>query len=151
MPFRLVAAFDLVLVAFIYVGSVNRPAAKAEQRPSRDVLGTVSSDAAINAVSDGVVVGAPDVDDPSRAPSTPGHQVRRTFAYFGGWFGACWCTSRPCVQELRRCVRPRLGLTLVGFAGLSPHSSNSPGPSVSPSTRVHPNGAKWKAQRPVSS
>ena len=108
MPFRLVAAFDLVLVAFIYVGSVNRPAAKAkaEQRPSRDVLGTVSSDAAINAVSDGVVVGAPDVDDPSRAPSTPGHQVRRTFAYFGGWFGACWLlvylsAVRPGVASVR--------------------------------------------------
>ena len=82
MPFGLVAAFNLVLVAFIYVGSASRPAVKAEQRPSRDVLGTVSSDAVITSVvSDGVVAGLPDVDDvdPSRAPFAPGHQVRRTY------------------------------------------------------------------------
>ena len=42
---------------------------------ARDVLGTVSSDAVITAVPDGVVVGAPDVD-PSCAPLAPGHQVR---------------------------------------------------------------------------
>ena len=75
MPFGLVAAFNLVFVAFIYVGSVRRPVAKAEQRPGRDVLGTISSDAVITSVPDGVVVGAPDVD-PSCTPFAPGHQVR---------------------------------------------------------------------------
>ena len=47
MPFGLIAAFNLVFVAFIYVGSVSRPTAKAKQRPGRDVLGTISSDAVI--------------------------------------------------------------------------------------------------------
>ena len=84
MPLGLVAALNLVLVALIYVGSVSRPAVKAEeQRLRRGVLGAVSSDAVVSSVSDGVVVGAPDVD-PSLAPFAPGHQVRRTFAYFGG-------------------------------------------------------------------
>ena len=78
---------------------MSRPAAKAEQRPRRDVLGTVSSDAAVTSVPDDVVVGAPDVD-PSRAPFAPGHQVRRAFAYFGGrWMArrlsVCLSTVRP--------------------------------------------------------
>ena len=75
MPFGLVASFKFVSIAFIDVGSVSRPAAKAKQRPSRNVLGTVSADAVITSVPDGVVVGAPGVD-PSCVPFAPGHQVR---------------------------------------------------------------------------
>ena len=105
MPLGLVAVLNLVLVDFIYVGSVSRPVAKAEQRPRRDVLGTVSSDAVVTSVSDGVVVGAPDVD-PRRAPFAPGPQVRRTLAYFGGWFGTCRCASRPCVHSINSRLCP---------------------------------------------
>jgi hypothetical protein len=72
MPLGLVAALNLFLVALVCVRSVRRPAAKAEQRLRRDVLGAVNSDAVVSAVSDGVVVGAPDVD-PDRAPFAPGH------------------------------------------------------------------------------
>ena len=66
--------FKLVFFAFIDVGSVSRPAVKAKQQPSRDILGTVSSDAVITSVPDGVVVGTPDAD-PSCAPFAPGRQV----------------------------------------------------------------------------
>ena len=75
MPFGLVASFNLVFIAFIGIRSVSRPTAKAKQRPSRDVLGMVGSDAVITSVPDGVVVGAPDMD-PSCAPFAPNHQVR---------------------------------------------------------------------------
>ena len=75
MPFGLVTSFNLVFIAFIDVGSVSRPTVKAKQRPGHDVFGTISSDAVITTMPDGVVAGAPDVD-PSRAPLALGHQVR---------------------------------------------------------------------------
>ena len=58
MPLGLVAALNLFLIALICVRSVRRPAAKAEQRLRRDVLGAMSSDAVVSSVSDGVIVGA---------------------------------------------------------------------------------------------
>ena len=75
VPFGLVASFNLVFIAFIDVGSVGRPTIKAKQRPGRDIFGTISSDAVITTMPDGVVVGAPDVDR-SCAPLASGHQVR---------------------------------------------------------------------------
>ena len=74
MPFGLISSFNLGFIAFIDVGSMSRPTAKPKQQPGRDVLGTISPDAAITSVPDGVVVGAPDVDH-SCATLAPGHQV----------------------------------------------------------------------------
>ena len=143
MPLGLVAALNLALVTFIYVGSVSRPTVKAEQRPRRDVLGTVSSDAVATS--------------PCPMAWSLAHRLWIPVAhrsYQASRFAARLATSAdglapvgvPLGRASRSCVGAPgrvSGGTLVGLAGFSPHSSISPGPSASPSMRVHPNGDKW--------
>ena len=77
-----VGVYVRILVTFVYVGPVSRPAIIAETGLRRNVLSPVVTISVVSCVRERVVIGAVEVDPHSTA-LTPGHQISRAFSDLG--------------------------------------------------------------------